>query len=142
MNAKELIEKLMEYYDVHTLSDLSVKMDIGQPSISKWKSNNSINAIKKKCRELGIYGDIFGDQNSFTQYGKNSQQIGVQNNEDSSKINVLGNEDEKNEESKDVKIDNDILKLMEALNSVANALNKKEELKNELTNLISKLPTL
>ncbi len=59
MNAEELITKIMEYYQVHTLSDLSKKLGVGQPAISKWKTNNSINTIKKRCRELGIYQDIF-----------------------------------------------------------------------------------
>ena len=73
MNAKELIENIMEYYQVHTLSDLSKKMGIGQPAISKWKSNNSINTIKKKCRELGIYNEIFGDINTQTIINNNGQ---------------------------------------------------------------------
>lgn len=59
MSAEELIGKLMEYYEVHTISELSKILDIGQPAISKWKINNSVNAIKKKCRELGIYDEIF-----------------------------------------------------------------------------------
>ncbi|WP_418178803.1 hypothetical protein ACNSOO_07165 [Aliarcobacter lanthieri] len=36
-------------------------------TISNWKSRNSVNAINKKCRELGIYNDIFGDLNSNMQ---------------------------------------------------------------------------
>ena len=39
-------------------------------------------------------------------------------------------------------IDNELIPLFQALSSVASALNKKEQLKGELTNLISKLPTL
>jgi hypothetical protein len=35
--------------------------------VSKWKSRNSVNAIKVKCRELGIYNEIFGDLNSNIQ---------------------------------------------------------------------------
>jgi hypothetical protein len=38
-------------------------MDISQQTISAWKSRNSINAIKKKCRELGIFDKIFHDIN-------------------------------------------------------------------------------
>ncbi len=67
MNAEELIRLIMEYYDVHTLSELSKIINIGQPAISKWKKNNSINTIKKKCRELGIYTEIFGNLNLQTQ---------------------------------------------------------------------------
>jgi len=62
--ASQIINKLMEYYNLHTISELAQEMKIGQPAISKWKNNNSINAIKKKCRELGIYHKIFDTGNS------------------------------------------------------------------------------
>lgn len=64
MDANQIIDKLMEYYDVTTISELSEILNIGQPAISKWKKNNSVNTIKKKCRELGIYDVIFGDINT------------------------------------------------------------------------------
>lgn len=66
MNTEEILEKLMEYYEVHTISDLAKILEIGQPAISKWKINNSINTIKKKCRELGIYDEIFGNKDTQT----------------------------------------------------------------------------
>ena len=44
--------------------------------------------------------------------------------------------------NKDTNIDNEFLPLFEALSSVANALNKKAQLKIELTKLISDLPKL
>lgn len=135
MTASNLIDKIMDYYKVSTFTELSNLINIGQPAITKWKKNNSINAIKKKCRELGIYNEIFGDSYiSFSQTGANSTQIKTQNNEkdvfNSSSIN------------KNINIDDEFLPLFEALSSVANALNKKEQLKEELTNLISKLPIL
>ena len=58
-NAEFFINKLLDFYNVTTVKELSNNMKIGQPSISKWKINNSVNAIKKKCRELGIYKEIF-----------------------------------------------------------------------------------
>lgn len=81
-------------------------------------------------------GNMFAQKDTFTQHGSGNQQIGAQNNRDSSNINDIGIT------SKSQNIDDDILKLVEALNSVANVLNKKQELKNELTKLISTLPTL
>ena len=57
--ATMIINKLMEYYNVQTISELAEIIKIGQPAISKWKNNNSINPIKKKCKELGIYNEIF-----------------------------------------------------------------------------------
>ncbi|MEA2018198.1 MAG: hypothetical protein U9N59_07100 [Campylobacterota bacterium] len=62
--AEYYIEKLLSHYNVYTISELSDLISIGQPSISKWKTNNSINLIKKKCRELDIYDIIFKDESS------------------------------------------------------------------------------
>lgn len=72
-NANDLINRLMEYYGVYTLTELSKKLDIGQPTVTKWKKNNSINAIKKRCRELGIYDEIFKD------FDKNTLTFGIDN---------------------------------------------------------------
>ncbi len=59
MDINSVFDTLFSYYNVSTFSDLAKKMEIGQSAISKWKKNNSIDALKKKCRELGIYNDIF-----------------------------------------------------------------------------------
>lgn len=67
-----LIEKLLNYYNLTSLQELAEKLNIKQSSLSSWKSRNSINAIRNKCRELGIYNDIFGDFNSNI----NNQTIG------------------------------------------------------------------
>ncbi|WP_323589020.1 hypothetical protein [Aliarcobacter butzleri] len=76
--ATNYIEKIMDYYEVHTITELSKILGIGQPAITKWKINNSILPIKKKCRELGIYNQIFGDLNSNTtiNQGNNSRAAG------------------------------------------------------------------
>ena len=63
-NAEFLIEKLLNFYKVSNVAELSTKIDTSQKTISNWKIRNSINAIKKRCRELGIYNEIFGDLNS------------------------------------------------------------------------------
>ncbi|MEV9499790.1 hypothetical protein [Aliarcobacter butzleri] len=89
MNAEQLIDKLMSYYNVFSMHELSSKIGISQPAISKWKNNNSIVAIKKKCRELGIYNEIFGDLNSNINNFQNSEfnsSIAV-NNGDNANIN-------------------------------------------------------
>lgn len=51
----------MTYFNVFSMHELATKLEISQPAISKWKKNNSVIAIKKRCRELGIYDEIFGD---------------------------------------------------------------------------------
>lgn len=89
MNAEQLIDKLMSYYNVFSMHELSSKIGISQPAISKWKNNNSILAIKKKCRELGIYNEIFEDLNTNINNFQNSKfnsSIAV-NNGDNANIN-------------------------------------------------------
>ena len=61
MEINEIIDKLFDYFNVSSIQDLSQKMNVSQPTVSKWRQRESINAIKKKCRELGIYNEIFGD---------------------------------------------------------------------------------
>ena len=61
MNANSIFEKLFNYFKVSTIRDLSEKINMSESTVSKWRQRESINAIKKKCRELGIYNEIFGD---------------------------------------------------------------------------------
>ncbi len=61
LTAEDLIYKLYFFFNVNNNLDLADKMKTTPQTISNWKSRNSINAINKKCRELGIYNDIFGD---------------------------------------------------------------------------------
>jgi len=58
-----ILDELMSHYDVFRISDLADKMGVSQQTVSAWKSRNSINAIKKKCRELGIFNEIFHNFN-------------------------------------------------------------------------------
>ena len=60
-SADRLIDLLFIHFNVTTMADLAIHIDVSQQTISKWKQRNSINAIKKKCIELGIYNEIFGD---------------------------------------------------------------------------------
>ncbi|MEM5557060.1 hypothetical protein AAHK07_00920 [Aliarcobacter cryaerophilus] len=131
-----ILNKLLKFYDLDTLSELSEVLKVSQPTISKWRARNTIIPIKKRCRELGIYNEIFGDSfNTFTQTGANSTQIKNQTN---SGGNILNS----SSLNKDTNIDNELLPLFEALSSVAIALDKKAQLKIELTKLISDLPKL
>ncbi|MFY4767516.1 hypothetical protein ACOTV5_02660 [Aliarcobacter butzleri] len=73
--AELLIDKLLNYYNVSTYSDLGIKINVSQANISSWKIRNSVNAIKNKCKELGIYNEIFGDLNSKINVNTNSGQV-------------------------------------------------------------------
>ncbi|MBU0626053.1 hypothetical protein KKH82_01140 [Patescibacteria group bacterium] len=58
---ESLLEKVFNFYNVSTIKELSVKMDTKESTISNWKQRQSLSALKKRCRELGIYNEIFGD---------------------------------------------------------------------------------
>lgn len=58
-DANDLVDRLMEFYGVDTISELAEYINVGHQAISKWRKNNSIEAIKKKSRELGLYNYLF-----------------------------------------------------------------------------------
>jgi len=44
---------------VSTIKELGEAINTGASTISNWKQRNSVTALKNKCRELGIYNEIF-----------------------------------------------------------------------------------
>ena len=134
LNAEQLIDKLMSYYNVFSMHELSSKIGISQPAISKCKNNNSILAIKKKCRELGIYNEIFEDLNTNINNFQNSKNNVAQ---------IFGGENQNNynldiKSKSNVTIDENILKLVDTLYSFAKTNNKIDELKTDLSSLLPK----
>ncbi|WP_066159575.1 hypothetical protein [Aliarcobacter skirrowii] len=61
MNFEYYFDKILDFYNVSTIKELSLAIDTGASTISNWRQRNSITALKKRCRELGIYKEIFGD---------------------------------------------------------------------------------
>ena len=127
--ADYLIDLLLNHYDAYTISELAPKINTTQQTISSWKSRDAVNAIKKKCKELGIYNEIFGD---------------VQTNNFQNSTNVVGQDfSTKNKSShtqniNSINIDPNILKLVDTLYSFAKTQNKVDELKTDLSTLIPK----
>lgn len=122
----------MSYYNVFSMHELSSKIGISQPAISKWKNNNSILAIKKKCRELGIYNEIFEDLNTNINNFQNSKNNVAQ---------IFGGENQNNYNNNiksNLTIDENILKLIEIMYSYASKHNKIDELKTDLSSLLPK----
>lgn len=64
MDINDIFERLFNYFQTSTIRELSEKINMSESTVSKWRQRESINAIKKKCREIGIYNEIFGDLNS------------------------------------------------------------------------------
>lgn len=55
----DFFEKMLVYFKVSSIKELSVKIGVPPATISKWKQRQSISALKKITEELGIYYDIF-----------------------------------------------------------------------------------
>lgn len=119
MEINDIIDKLFDYFNVYSIQDLALKMNVSQPTVSKWKTRNSINAIKKKCRELGIYSEIFGDLNSNIQNidtisgGQNAQNVRK------NQINISN--------SDDFVLDEDIQKVLKSALPILDDDDKKED---------------
>jgi hypothetical protein len=62
-NATVLINKMINHFNVSTLQALANEINTTQSAISKWRLNNNIDRIAKKCKELRIYNEIFNDFN-------------------------------------------------------------------------------
>lgn len=127
---QNILDNLFNHFDVGSISELADKMEVSQPTVSKWKARNSISAIKKKCRELGIYNEIFGD---------------VQTNNFQNSTNVVGQDFSKNNKSShtqnnnaNINIDPNFLKLVDTLYGYAKANDKIDELKTDLLSLLPK----
>ncbi len=103
----------MNFYTVFTMKELSEKIGISQQAISKWKNNNSIVAIKKKCRELGIYNEIFGDLNM---QNIQNQIIDTQNGINS--FNNFSASNKQNIDSKNILQDEEVIKVIKSINPI------------------------
>jgi len=125
-----LIEKLYNYFNVSTINELARKIDVLPSTISNWKIRNSINAVKKKCRELGIYDEIFSMTTNNFQHSNN--QIGQYNSNNSSSAPTI----ETNH--KNSIIDVNSLKLLETLYTFAKDKDKVKELNQEFYTLLQK----
>ena len=93
-NVEDILEKLFVFYNASNVSQLSEKMNTPQTTISNWKVRNSVSAVKKKCRMLGIYNEIFGDVNTNIQNVTSNPGNMSQNGDVISNNNDLNNIDE------------------------------------------------
>lgn len=134
------------------------KFDISSQSISNLKKNNRLNDLISKIAteyDININWLVTGkghykidskNINSFSQTGENSQQVHTQHNTGAGMV-VHPNTDTlnhttniKNED--ELKYREEMKGYFDALVAVSIVLNKKDKLKEELTKLISILPTL
>lgn len=73
-------EKMMNFYNCSTIKELATKINTLPSTVSNWNQRQSISALKKKCRELGIFGDIFSSsvQNNFQNANLSGAAVGVE----------------------------------------------------------------
>jgi hypothetical protein len=143
MNFEYYFDKILNFYNVSTIKELGLSIDTGASTISNWKQRNSITALKKKCRELGIYNEIFGDSgmNKFYQTGENSQQVETQHNAGAGMSNSSTEYLDKLDDKVDM-VDKELQAHFDALLVVAELLQKKDKLKDKLIDLITELPKM
>ena len=84
-DSEAIIFKLLSYFQLDNNQELALKLGTTPQTISNWKTRNSISPLKKKCRELGIYNEIFGDLT-------HSNRISVNNNTGQLAGTVQGNQ--------------------------------------------------
>jgi hypothetical protein len=112
-------DKILSFYNVKTLKDLSELTDIPISTLSSIKQRNSITALKKKCRELNIFDEIFGDLNPNIQNihtisgGQNTQNVRK------NQINISN--------SDDFVLDEDIQKVLKSALPILDDDDKKED---------------
>ncbi|MCT7524889.1 hypothetical protein N5T77_07530 [Aliarcobacter cryaerophilus] len=126
MNINDIFERLFNYFQTSTIRELSEKINMSESTVSKWRQRESVNAIRKKCRELGIYNEIFGDLNTNV------------NNIQNSNINKVFDHSENSQSQDSININNSplcekITKMNQSIVSsfidAYNILEKKENLK-------------
>jgi len=70
---EESLDRLFSFYRVRTLSNLAEKMGVAQPTLSKWKHANSFSLLEKKCKELGIYEEIFSPRATESSFARDAK---------------------------------------------------------------------
>ncbi|AYJ79891.1 hypothetical protein AN286_06875 [Aliarcobacter cryaerophilus ATCC 43158] len=119
MDFDTYFEKLFNFYNVSTIKELSQKIGIGASTISAWNQRKSISALKKACRELNIYNDIFGNiDNKILEALNKEQQDEIKNS-----------------------IDEDTMFHIQNLFTIAKRKNLLKELKTELSMMYLKYST-
>ncbi|MCT7587993.1 hypothetical protein [Aliarcobacter butzleri] len=114
--AEILIDNLLSHYNASTYSELASKINTTQQSISSWKLRNSINAIKKKCKELGIYNEIFKDFNE--------QQI-IKKNKGNNALYNFGNQTNKN--GNELSLNENVIQILKSISPIIEKNKTKED---------------
>lgn len=61
-DANFYINRLLSHYNILKITELAPKLNISYDALNKWKTRNSVKAIRNKCIELNIYNEIFYEE--------------------------------------------------------------------------------
>lgn len=126
MNFESLFDKILIFYNVKTVTDLADKLKVTRSTVSGWKNRQATGAIL----EFLFNNDLKALQYIFNS-DKNTQTIGIVTN---SNINKLKD----SKENQTALLANDLSKYFIALESVATATNKEDELIDDIKELMKK----
>ena len=133
MEFESFFNKILNFYEVKSVTDLAEKLNVTRSTVSGWKNRQASGAILEYLfnNDLKALHFIFGNEkiNNF-QNSKNAlaQAFGGKNT----------NNYNENIQSDNVEIDKNILKLVDTLYSFAKDNNKIDDLKTDLSSLLPK----
>ena len=133
MEFESFFNKILNFYEVKSVTDLAEKLNVTRSTVSGWKNRQASGAILEYLfnNDLKALHFIFGNEkiNNF-QNSKNAlaQAFGGKNT----------NNYNENIQSDNIEIDKNILKLVDTLYSFAKDNNKIDELKTDLSSLLPK----
>ena len=128
-DSEAIIFKLLSYFQLDNNQELALKLGTTPQTISNWKTRNSISPLKKKCRELGIYNEIFGDLT-------HSNRISVNNNTGQLASTVQGNQTQNLNQKEEYIIPETILDDINILFKLAIENEKEDDLINLIDEFI------
>ncbi len=132
MEFESFFDKILNFYEVKSVTDLAEKLNVTRSTVSGWKNRKASGAILEYLfnNDLKALNYIFGNEN-VNNFQNSTNVIGqdFSNNSNSQHTQNIGNK---------LIIDENILKLLDTLYSFAKTNNKIDELKTDLSSLFPK----
>ncbi len=132
MEFESFFDKILNFYEVKSVTDLAEKLNVTRSTVSGWKNRKACGAILEYLfnNDLKALNYIFGNEN-VNNFQNSTNVIGqdFSNNSNSQHTQNIGNK---------LIIDENILKLLDTLYSFAKTNNKIDELKTDLSSLFPK----
>ena len=132
MEFESFFDKILNFYEVKSVTDLAEKLNVTRSTVSGWKNRKASGAILEYLfnNDLKALNYIFGNEN-VNNFQNSTNVIGqdFSNNSNSQHTQNIGNK---------LIIDENILKLLDTLYGFAKTNNKIDELKTDLSSLFPK----